>query len=59
MRVNGSAAAGVIEIAKYSVIAACVCPAWASFRMKIRINLEGESPLWAGVTPRTISKSQG
>ncbi len=29
----------------------CVCPAWASFHIKIWINLEGASPLWAGVTP--------
>ncbi len=37
----------------------CVCPAWASFPIKIGINLEGASPLWAEVTLRTISKSQG
>jgi|AntRauTorckE5430_2_1112549.scaffolds.fasta_scaffold01256_8 hypothetical protein len=30
----------------------CVCPAWASLLYRrYGINLEGASPLWAGVTP--------
>jgi len=38
----------------------CVCPAWASLPYRrYGINLEGASPLWAGVTPWTISKLQG
>ena len=37
----------------------CVCPAWASLSYRrYDINLEGASPLWAGVTPWTISKLQ-
>ena len=38
----------------------CVCPVWASLSYSnIRIYLEGVSPLCAGVTSGSISKSQG
>ena len=38
----------------------CVCPVWASLPYSnIRIYLEGVSPLCAGLTFGSISKSQG
>ncbi len=42
----------MVRIPKGMHYTPCVCPAWASLSyLRYGINLEGASPLWAGVTP--------